>query len=269
LLVTDPAASATDGPRREPFERSLGAVIPLVDPSSIDAVGTTLANQVSILQAAGRLLTVNYRYFYENEQDGWARLVLHTESLYQQIHAVATTAAVLVARATSPRLNRVGSFHQLRHALQQQPSHPLAQRARANARALDLLWWLCEVRNVALQHRAERSYVGNRGLVMIDGFALLRTIEPADPAALRKASAFFTGLTRKYGQWNETPNTPREALTYLDLASHELVDVAPHDFDACRRLVVEASCCDLVVSIPLLENADSAVAALLGLATAG
>lgn len=262
-------ASATDGPRREPFERSLGAAVPLVDPSSIDALGTTLANQVSILQAAGRLLTVNYRYFYENEQDGWARLVLHTESLYQQIHAVATTAAVLVARTTSPTLQRVGSFHQLRRALQHQPSHPLVQHARANARALDLLWWLCEVRNVALQHRAERSYIGNRGIVMIDGFALLRTVEPADPAALGKANAFFTGLTRKYGQWNETPNTPREALTYLDLASHELLDVVPNDFDTCRRIVVEARCCDLVVSIPLLENADAAVAALLGLATAG
>jgi hypothetical protein len=103
--LTHSAASATDGPRREPFERSLGAAIPLVDPSSIDALGTTLANQVSVLQAAGRLLTINYRSFYENEQDGWARLVLHTESLYQQIHAVATTAAVLVARTTSPTLN--------------------------------------------------------------------------------------------------------------------------------------------------------------------
>jgi hypothetical protein len=267
MAVSHSPASAARGPRREPFERSLSAVVPLVDPSSIDALGTTLANQVSILQAAGRLLTVNYRYFYENERDGWARLVLHTESLYQQIHAVATTAAVLVARTTSPTLKQVGSFHQLRHTLEHQPSHSLAQHARANARALDLLWWLCEVRNIALQHRAERGYIGNRGTVMIDGFALLRTVEPADPAAFRKASTFFTGLTRKYGQWNETPNTTREALTYLDLASHELVDVAPHDFDACRRIVVEASCHDLVVSIPLLENTDAAVAALLGLAT--
>jgi hypothetical protein len=98
---------------------------------------------------------------------------------------------------------------------------------------------------------------------------LLRTVESAERAALRKGNAYFTGLTRKYGQWNETPNTPREALTYLDPASHELFDVAPHDFDTCRRIVVEAGCADLVVSIPLLENADSAVAALLGLATAG
>jgi hypothetical protein len=256
------------GPRREPFERSLRAAVPLVDQSSIDALGTTLANQVSILRAAGRLLTVNYRYYYENEQDGWARLVLHTESLYQQIHAVATTAAVLVARTTSPALKQIGSFHQLRRALLREPSHPLAQHARANTRVLDLLWWLCDVRNIALQHRAERSYIGNRGIVMVDGFALLRTVEPTDTAALRKGSTFFTGLTRKYGQWNETPNTPREALTYLDLASHELLDVAPHDFDACRRIVVEAGCHDLVVSIPLLENADAGVAALLGLATA-
>jgi hypothetical protein len=102
---------------------------------------------------------------------------------------------------------------------------------------------------------------------MIDGFALLRTVEPTDPGALRKASTFFTGLTRKYGEWNERPNTAREALTYLDLASHELLDVVPHDFDTCRRIVLEARCHDLVVSIPLLENADTAVAALLGLAT--
>ena len=251
---------------RAPFERSLSAAIPLIDPNSIDSIGTTLGNQVSILQAAGRLLTVNYRYVYENEQDGWARLVLFTESLYQQIHAVATTAAVLVARTATPALTKVGSFHQLRSVLDRQPSHPLGRRVRADRRPLDLLWWLCEVRNVALQHRAERSYTGNRGVVMVDGFALLRTVDPADPAALREAASLFTGLSGKYGEWNERPNSPREALTYLDLAAHELFDVAPHDFDACRRVITAANCCDLVVSIPLLENADAAVAALLALA---
>jgi len=58
-------------------------------------------------------------------------------------------------------------------------------------------------------------------------------------------------------------------LTYLDLASHEILHLAPHDYDACRRTVAEAGCRDLVVSIPLLENADHAVAALLALAHTG
>lgn len=242
--------------------------MPLVDPDSIDAIGTTVANQVSILQAAGRLLTVNFRSFYESEQDGWARLVLYTESLYQQIHAAATSAAVLVARSAAPPLNRVGSFHQLLKAVDRAPTHSLEPLVRADRRGLELLRWLCEARNAALQHRAERSYTGNRGIVMIDGFALLRTVEPSTPDALKKASALFTGLSRKYGGWNEAPNTNREALTYLDLASHELLASAPGDFDRCRRIVTEAECFDLVVSIPLLENADIALEGLLRLANA-
>ena len=256
----------TSRPPRRSFEESLAATIRLVDPGSIDTIGTTLANQVALLQAAGRLLTVNYRYFYEHEQDGWARLVLFTEALYQQIHAVATTASVLVAGATTPPLARVGSLHQLLTAIDRDPSHSLGPQVRAQRRGLDLLWWLCEVRNVALQHRAERSYTGNRGMVMIDGFALLRTVEPAAPPALRKARSLFTDLCRKYGEWNETPDSDREALTYLDLASHELFDLAPSDFDSCRRIINEARRCDLVVSLPVLENADRAVAALIGLA---
>jgi hypothetical protein len=179
--VPRPLELMTEDAKRKPFERSFRASVPLIDPDSIDAIGTTLANQVAILQAAGRLLTVNYRYFYENEEDGWARLVLYTESLYQQIHAVATTAAVLIAQETTPALKGVGSFHQLLRVVGRLPSHPIEPRVRANGRALKLLWWLCQVRNVALQHRAERSYTGNRGVVMIDGFALLRAVGPTGP----------------------------------------------------------------------------------------
>ncbi|HEU4658481.1 MAG TPA: hypothetical protein VFR97_13190 [Capillimicrobium sp.] len=248
---------------QSPFQRSVRAAVRHVDPESIDAPGTTLMNQVVVLQAAARLLTVNYRWFYENETDGWQRLVLFTESLYQQIHAVTTTASILLARRSTPPLGGVDSLHRLLRKLENLPGHPVAVEARRQRRALTLLKWLCDVRNIALQHRAERGLTGNRGHIIIDGFALLRTADPVDPAALRKARTLFAGFTNRYGEWNERPNSAREALTYLDLGSHELYEIAPGDYDRAREVVAEAACYDLVVSVPVLENADTALSVLL------
>jgi hypothetical protein len=43
----------------------------------------------------------------------------------------------------------------------------------ASRRELDLLRWLCTVRNKAIQHRAEEGYTGGCGVVMPSRFALL------------------------------------------------------------------------------------------------
>jgi hypothetical protein len=249
----------------DPFARSLAAAAKRADPHSIDHPGTSLAFQTTVLQFAGQGLTVNYRGLYEQGEHGWAQLVFYTEGLYQQLHAAATTASVLVGQTASPPL-KVGSLTRLLGKLDKNPQHPLNESRQARRRELGLLAWLCDVRNVALQHRAENAYTGNRGIVIQDGFALLRTVEPVEPAALRKARDLFRGMCNKYGAWNETPNTNREALTYLDLGSHELFDLAPADFDTCRRVVANARCFDLVVSLPLLENADAALAALIEMA---
>jgi hypothetical protein len=220
-----------------------------------------------VLQYAGRGLAVDYRAVYEQGADGFAQLVFFTEGLYHQLHAVATTAAVLVGETATPTL-KVRSLGHLLGRLDGQPQHPLNESRHARRRELGLLDWLGQVRNVALQHRAERAYTGNRGIVPLDGFALLRTVEPVDSQALRKARDLFRGMTNKYGGWTHQPNTNREALTYLDLASHELFREAPADFDTCRRVVTDAQCYDLVVSLPMLENADAALAALIDMAPA-
>ena len=251
--------------RPDPFGRSLAAAAGRANPHSIDDPGTSLAFQTSVLQFAGRALTVNYLGVYGEDGQGWAQLVFLTEGLYQQFHAVATTASVLVGDTADPPL-KAGSLRGLLRKLDTNPSHPLSRVRQARRRELALLTWLCDARNAALQHRAENAYTGNRMIVLEDGFAAMRTIEPVDPAQLRKARDLFQGMRKKYGDWNETPRSHREALTYLDLASHELFDLAPADFDACRRVVSEAQCFDLVVSLPLLENADAAVAALIEMA---
>lgn len=253
-------------PTSAPFSQSFAAATARANPRSIDDMATALARQVAILQAAGRLLTVNYQAFYENEQDGWARLVLFTEGLYQQMHAAATTAAVLVASTASPALSKVGSLSHLVRKLDATPSHPLAQELRRERRAIGLLTWLLDVRNRTIQHRAERSYVDEQGMVLQDGFVLSRRSESIQPVALRKSRDLFRGMSNRYGAWNETPNTDREALTYLDLGSHELWSTAPSDYDACRRVVEAAAAHDLVVSLPILENADAALTALIEMA---
>lgn len=101
-------------------------------------------------------------------------------------------------------------------------------------------------------------------MVLVDGFVLIRRSADVDPADLRRADALFRGMCRKYGRWNETAKNPREALTYLDLASHELWTLVPSDYDTCRRVVEGAGAFDLVVSLPVIDNADAALAAFIG-----
>jgi hypothetical protein len=256
---------STPAPVQEPFNRSIIAAFARADRASIDDLGTTLARQAAMLRAAGRLLQVNYRSYYEHETDGWARLVLFTEGLYQQMHAAATTAAVLVGRTAEPRLKVDGLSHLLA-GLEDERSHPLAPQVRRERRSIELLRWLLTARNKTVQHRAEAGYVGERGMVLLDGFVVMRRTRAVDPKVLRKARDLFQGMCNKYGEWNETPNNEREALTYLDLGSHELWDLAPADFDSCRRVIAAARCYDLVVSLPLLENADAALATLIEMA---
>lgn len=250
----------------EPFFRSVAAASQRAEPNSIDSLGTALTRQVVILQAAARLLRVNYASYCANEPDGWARLVLFTEALYQQIHAAVTTAAVLVARTADPPLKDVGSLSNLRTKLENNRSHPLEVELRRQRRTIALLTWLLEARNCAIQHRAERGYLNGQQMVLLDGFVLITRSQLIDPSVLRKARDLFRGLNGKYGEWNQVPNNDREALTYLDLASHELWDLAPSDFDSCRRVLAEAGSFDLVVSLPVLENADAALSALIELA---
>jgi hypothetical protein len=122
------------------------------------------------------------------------------------------------------------------------------------------------VRNKAVQHRAENGYTGGRSIVLPGHFALCHASEPPAGELVEAAFRQFGHMEERYGAWEVAPVRSREAITYLDLASHELFDVAPDDYDACRRVVARTRAFDLVVSAPLMENADASLARLLRMA---
>ena len=58
-------------------------------------------------------------------------------------------------------------------------------------------------------------------------------------------------------------------ITYLDFASHELLSADPEYFDTAHRVVRAARAYDVVVSPPMLENTDVALASLIALTIHG
>jgi len=67
------------------------------------------------------------------------------------------------------------------------PTEQLASQMRSIRREVRLLSWVCTVRNKAVQHRHENGYTGNRAIVPLDGFAIMRKPLPAPPENVRKA----------------------------------------------------------------------------------
>jgi hypothetical protein len=143
----------------------------------------------------------------------------------------------------------------------------VAIEVAAARRELDLLRWLCTVRNKAIQHRAEHGYTGGRSVVMPGHFALLYATAHTSRSAIDHAHDVFTALRAKLGPWIVEPVRSREVVTYLDFASHELLADHPHDYDTARATIAEARAFDVVVSAPMLENTDSGLAKLIALAT--
>jgi hypothetical protein len=257
--------STEDEPTPQPFGHSLTSATARADREAIDDIGTLLMRQVAMLDMLGRFLSIDYRKLYEAEQaEGWLKLVLYTEALYQQLHATVTTAAVLVGERARPPLS-VSGLAQLDSSASEQ-NHPVAAELGRRRRKVDLLRWLLQVRNTAIQHRAEAGYVGSRGVVLPEAFALINASTPLRPAVRRKANDLFVGLHRRYGNLQQARVESREIVTYLDLFSHSILETAPSDFDAARRVVVEARAFDVVVSRPMLRNADTALAALIEIA---
>lgn len=82
---------------------------------------------------------------------------------------------------------------------------------------------------------------------------------------LRKARDFYRGLAKRHPEWREVPNDDREALDYLDMGSHELIETDPAGFDSARRIVHEAEAYNLVFTVPVAENVDRCFGAVLEL----
>lgn len=251
--------------RWRPQLRNTSPAKSLDEVASLDDLGTVLINQIVMLQLLGRLLSIDYRACYESDEqaEGFLKLTLYTEGLYQQIHAAVTTAAVLVGSHAAPVVVVKGLSDLDQRVVVE--GHELAAQLRRNRREVSLLRWLLRVRNKAIQHRAEAGYVGSRGIVLPEGFALLHASRPIAPEVRQKANDLFVGLHRRYGNPEQQRVESREVVTYLDLMSHSLFAEAPSDFDAARRIVEEARALDVVVSPAMLENADVALAVLIGL----
>jgi hypothetical protein len=226
---------------------------------------SALLRGVSALHLAGILLDVDYKATHEGNATGWLRLSFMTEGLYQQLHATTAMAVMLVdSRSPSPiGCTSIGTYLD---AVDRDPAHFLANDVVASRRELDLLRWLCTVRNKAIQHRAEHGYTGGRSVVMPGHFALLYATDHPTSAAVDHAYNVFATMRSKLGPWEVEPVRSREVVTYLDFASHELLDVATGDYDIARAAVADARAFDAIVSAPMLENADKALAKLITLA---
>lgn len=246
------------------FPKASAAAIRLKLPvrASRGGLQTTLLNDVVILSYAGRGV-LGALPQQPTADELFAYRAFYAEGLYHHLYNVMTTASVMLGRTAKPPL-KVKSLASLRNAVARTPSHPLEGMLRPHTRSLDLLDWLAEVRHKSVVHRAEAGYTENTAIFDETYFAFCRIpTEEANPATLRHAADYERGLTRRFGAWNRQPNSAREAVTILDVASHELLDPAPAEFDACRRLVRDAACYDVIVSHPLLENADAALATLI------
>jgi len=136
------------------FQQSLAASARLVRSTSegpeAHELPTALLRGVSALHLAGILLDVDYKAVHESDHTGWLRLSFITEGLYQQLHATVAMAVMLADRRTA---NQIGSTSIATYLdeLDRSPAHPLSVEVAAARRDLDLLRWLCAVRNKAIR----------------------------------------------------------------------------------------------------------------------
>jgi hypothetical protein len=188
------------------------------------------------------------------------------DSLYQQLHAAIESAARLVQTRAAPAIAPTSLTGLSQYLANAGVGHPLAAQWRNIRREESLLRWICTVRNKAVQHRAQNGYIGNRAIVLRDGFALLRKPLGIGPSELRKARELLRGFVRRYNISLNPEVGEVEIVTYLDFVSHSLYEISPAEYDRAREVVAEARRHDLIVSMPFLSNADRALAALIRLA---
>lgn len=248
------------------FSRTFQVAAARAPREDVDAPTTALANRVVSLQTVSAPLAVDgYQAAYERGHiEFFQTFSSGLESLYQQLHAASAEIASLVGAAASPAV-AITSLAGLVDYVAKHPSEELASHMRGIRREVDLLSWLCKVRNKAVQHRHENGYTGNRMIVQLDGFAMLRKPLPAPPQVVRKARGMLRGLVRRYSIALDTGTGDVEMITYLDLASYSLFAVSPGEFDRARAVIAEAARHDLIVALPFLDTVDQALAALIGL----
>jgi hypothetical protein len=187
------------------------------------------------------------------------------DALYQQLHAVIESGTRLLHAHTTPEISGLSLASVDGYFAKDGRAHPLAASWRKVQREIALLRWVGTVRNKAVQHRDQNGYIGNRAIVLTDGFALLRKPLGIEPTELRKATGLLRGFVRRYGIGLDPEVGGVELVTYLDLVSHSLCGLSPAEYDRAREVVAGARRHDLIVSQPFLANVDRCFAALINL----
>jgi 3-dehydroquinate dehydratase len=261
-------AGATKVGGGDPFDALVAAVAARADREAADDLGTALVHHVmSLRQTAGALMPDSYRAAYERDGAGFYQaLTAGLDALYQQIHAAVEASVKLVGSRAQPTM-QLKNIASLESAIERQQTYPIAAAVRQIGRELRLLKWLCAVRNQAVQHRVENGYLGNRAVVLSDGYAELRKpVAEIDRGHVRKAQALLRGYVRRYGLRLDVEARSPELIAYLDLVSHSLYAESAADFDTARRVVEEAGAHDVIVSRPMIQNTAAALTCLVRLA---
>lgn len=252
------------------FVASTNAVAERTQGESVDDLAKTTLLQVMALRTTATPLALDAYQDEYNRGPGEVFEAFNSglDSLYQQLHAVIESAARLIESRAAPVIDPAGLTGLGEYFAKDGARHPLASHWRSIRREQTLLRWIGTVRNKAVQHRDQNGYIGNRAIVLTDGFALLRKPLGIGPSELRKARELLRGLVRRYNIPLDPEVGDVEIVTYLDLVSHSLYEISPAEYDRAHDVVAEARRHDLIVSRPFLSNADQALAALIGLVPA-
>jgi hypothetical protein len=249
------------------FAYSAQALAQRAGSESIDDLAKTTLLQVMALRSTATPLAID-RYqgaYNRNPADVYQAFNSGLDALYQQVHAATESASRLLQSRVGLPVPGSSLSATDAYFADAGRAHPLAVGWRSAQREIKLLRWVCTVRNKAVQHRDQNGYIGNRAIVLTDGFALVRKPLGIEPAQLRATRNFLRGLVRRYGIALDPEVGEVEIITYLDLVSHSLLEHSLGEYDRARELVAVAKRHDLIVSQPFLANLDQSLAALLRL----
>lgn len=216
--------------------------------------------------AAAAFRTPNYQTAYnERPAEVFQDLTTRADGIYQQLHALCEQVAQLIRQTTEPSLGASSLAGLAVEA--DRKGHPLSAVLRSRRRELNLLTWLCAVRNKAVQHRAENGYHDNNAIVLTDGFVLLRNPSPPASSIARKAQAALRGLVIDFRLGLDIAHAgAQETVAYLDLVAHGLMLQHPGRADPARRIVEEAGVHYVCASAAILDNMAWALGRLLEIA---
>lgn len=249
------------------FGHAVHMAIKRADRLATADLGSTIVLALTNLEAVGAVFrTPNYQTVYnEHPAEVFQDLSMRADGIYQQLHALCEQITQLIRQATEPPLaaSSLGGLA----AEADKKGHPLSAALRSRRRELNLLTWLCAVRNKAVQHRAENGYHDNNAIVLTDGFVLLRNPVPPKSSIARKAQAALRGLVIDFGLDLDIEHAgAQETVAYLDLVAHGLVRQHPARADPARRVIEEAGLHYVCASAAILDNMAWALGRLLEIA---